>query len=336
DRIIKLIIKHFKNFSDEAEISCEIDPRFLDQAQTDILVGHGFNRVSFGVQDFDEKVQKTIHRIQPFELTDNAVKMVRKAGIKSVNMDLIYGLPFQTSETFKKTLEMALKLDTDRFAVFNYAHVPWMKKTMRKIDETTLPHPSEKLTILKYTIDYLTSNGLRMIGMDHFAKPDDELFLAIDKGELHRNFQGYTTKGGADLVGVGLTSIGEGVDYYAQNYKDMKEYEEAIDNDKLPFYRGVELNFDDKVRKYVIMELMANFKLDIKRFEKEFGLDFKSYFKDSLEELKEFEDEGLIKIGDEFIDINKTGSLLIRNIAMCFDAYLKRHGSGKKVFSKTV
>lgn len=334
--IIDAIKDIFPNFDKDAEVSCEIDPRFLTKEQMDVLTKGGFNRVSFGVQDFDEQVQKAVHRLQSFEITQEALILAKDKGIKSINIDLIYGLPYQSLESFKKTLELTLKLDPDRLAIFNYAHVPWMKKSMRKIDETTLPKPEEKLKILKYTIDYLTNNGYKMIGMDHFAKPQDELFKAIEKGELHRNFQGYTTKGGADLVGVGLTSIGEGVDYYAQNYKDMKEYEEAIDNDKLPFYRGVELNFDDKVRKYVIMELMANFKLDIKRFEKEFGLDFKSYFKDSLEELKEFEDEGLIKIGDEFIDINKTGSLLIRNIAMCFDAYLKRHGSGKKVFSKTV
>ena len=336
NRIIKLIKKYFKNWSSEAEISCEIDPRFLNQEQTDVLVGHGFNRVSFGVQDFDAKVQKTIHRIQPFEVTDNAVKMVRRAGIKSVNMDLIYGLPYQTTETFKKTLEMALKLDTDRFAVFNYAHVPWMKKTMRKIDETTLPHPSEKLTILKYTIDYLTSNGLRMIGMDHFAKPDDELFLAIEKGELHRNFQGYTTKGGADLVGVGLTSIGDGVHHYVQNVKDMKEYERLLDEGHLPVHRGLTLSDDDVLRKAVIMEMMSNFKLNITNIEKEFGIVFKEYFSDALEKLKVFEEEGLVEVFEDKILVSQTGTLLIRNIAMPFDAYLQKIPESKRRFSKTV
>jgi oxygen-independent coproporphyrinogen-3 oxidase len=214
--------------------------------------------------------------------------------------------------------------------------VPWLKKTMRKIDETTLPLPDEKLSIMQYTIDYLTQNGYKMIGMDHFAKPEDELFRAIEKGELHRNFQGYTTKGGADLIGVGLTSIGEGVDYYAQNFKDMHAYEEAIDAGRLPFERGIVLNEDDKIRQYVIMELMSNFKLDIKRFEKLFEVDFKSYFADALEALKPFEAEELLSIDEDFIKCSETGTLLIRNIAMPFDAYMKKHAQSAKTFSKTV
>jgi oxygen-independent coproporphyrinogen-3 oxidase len=336
DRIIKLIKKHFKNFASEAELSCEIDPRYLNKEQVDVLVGHGFNRVSFGVQDFDEKVQETIHRIQPFELTKNAVDMARAAGIKSVNMDLIYGLPHQTVETFKKTLEMSLKLDTDRFAVFNYAHVPWMKKTMRKIDETTLPHPSEKLEILKYTIDYLQSNGLKMIGMDHFAKPSDELFLAIEKGELHRNFQGYTTKGGADLIGVGLTSIGDGEAHYVQNVKVMSEYEALLDAGRLPVHRGFALSADDVLRQAVIMEMMSNFKLNITKIEKKFGIVFAEYFADALEALKVFEEEGLVEVHSDKILVNTTGTLLIRNIVMPFDAYLKKIPESKRRFSKTV
>ncbi|WP_331775474.1 oxygen-independent coproporphyrinogen III oxidase [Sulfurospirillum sp. 1612] len=338
ERIIALIRKHFPNFAKDAEISCEIDPRFLTQEQVSVLVAGGFNRVSFGVQDFNESVQKAVHRIQPFEVTDNAVKMARAAGIKSVNMDLIYGLPYQTLETFKKTLELSLKLNTDRFAVFNYAHVPWMKKTMRKIDETTLPTPSEKLAILKYTIDYLSSNGLRMIGMDHFAKPEDELFLAIDKGELHRNFQGYTTKGGADLVGIGLTSIGEGVHHYVQNYKDMSLYENAIDAGQLPVHRGLILSDDDVLRKAVIMEMMSNFKLDIAKIEKEFGVDFFDYFQDAIDELSPFVEEGLVDIHKKKkkITVNTTGTLLIRNIVMPFDAYLKKIPESKRRFSKTV
>jgi oxygen-independent coproporphyrinogen III oxidase len=265
------------------------------------------------------------------------MKLARKYKMKSVNVDLIYGLPFQSLETFKKTLELALSLDPDRFAVFNYAHVPWMKKTMRKIDETTLPRPDEKLQILQHTIDYLSSNGYRMIGMDHFAKSKDELFKAIEKGELHRNFQGYTTKGGADLIGIGLTSIGEGAaDYYAQNFKEMASYEAAIDAGKLPFERGVALNEDDKIRQYVIMELMSNFKLDIKRFETKFGIDFKVYFADAIEALKPFAEEELLVMDDAKIECSQTGTLLIRNIAMPFDAYMKKHAANKKTFSKTV
>ena len=334
--IILAIKSHFKNFRDDAEISCEIDPRHINEAQMKMMSEEGFNRVSFGIQDFNEKVQVAVHRVQPYDITKHAMELARKYNMVSVNVDLIYGLPYQTLETFKETLRLSLSLNPDRFAVFNYAHVPWLKKTMRKIDETTLPLPDEKLQIMQYTIDYLTENGYRMIGMDHFAKPEDELFKAIEKGELHRNFQGYTTKGGADLIGVGLTSIGEGVDYYAQNFKEMKEYEAAIDADRLPFERGVELNEDDKIRQYVIMELMSNFKLDIRRFEAAFGISFKEYFGDAIERLKPFADEALITMDEDEIVCSETGTLLIRNIAMEFDAYMNKHAGSKKTFSKTV
>jgi len=336
EEVIKEIRSFFPNFVKDAEVSCEIDPRHIDEDQMRVLAENGFNRVSFGIQDFNEKVQHAIHRIQPYEITKNAMDLARKYNMVSVNVDLIYGLPFQSLETFKETLALAITLNPDRFAVFNYAHVPWMKKTMRKIDETTLPLPDEKLRIMQETINFLTSNGYKMIGMDHFAKPEDELFKAIEKGELHRNFQGYTTKGGADLVGVGLTSIGEGVDYYAQNFKEMREYEEAIDAGKLPFERGIVLNEDDQIRQYVIMELMSNFKLDIKRFEKLFNIDFKEYFADAIVALKPFEEDGLLTMSDDFIECSQTGTLLIRNIAMPFDAYMKKHAASSKTFSKTV
>ncbi len=334
--IIDAIKETFPNFASDAEVSCEIDPRHIDEAQMKVMSDAGFNRVSFGIQDFDEKVQVAVHRVQPYDITKKAMDLARKYNMISVNVDLIYGLPYQSLETFKKTLELSVSLDPDRFAVFNYAHVPWLKKTMRKIDETTLPTPAEKLNIMQYTIDFLEGKGYKMIGMDHFAKPEDELFKAIEKGELHRNFQGYTTKGGADLVGVGLTSIGEGVDYYAQNFKDMPSYEAAIDADRLPFERGVVHTEDDLIRQYVIMELMSNFKLDIKRFEAAFNVNFKEYFGDAIEALKPFVDEELLSISDEKIECSQTGTLLIRNICMPFDAYMKKHAASKKTFSKTV
>lgn len=336
ERVIGLIRDTFPNFTPDAEISCEIDPRFFTSEHMNVLKNGGFNRISFGVQDFDAKVQEAVHRIQPYDVTRAAIDLARANGIESVNVDLIYGLPYQTFETFKKTLQLARSLDADRFAVFNYAHVPWLKKTMRKIDETTLPHPSVKLEILKYTIDYFTSEGYRMVGMDHFAKPEDELFKAIEKGELHRNFQGYTTKGGADLIGVGLTSIGEGIDYYVQNYKNMHEYEAAIDEGRLPVERGIKLSTDDVIRNAVIMELMSNFKLDIGRIEKTYGIDFNNYFGDALESLKEFEDAELLTIDDKEIRANETGAMLIRNIAMAFDAYMQKHAGKEKTFSKTI
>ena len=336
DVIIKEIKKHFKNFAKDAEISCEIDPRHINDDQMKVMAKHGFNRVSFGIQDFNEKVQVAVHRVQPYNITKDAMDLARKYKMHSVNVDLIYGLPYQTLDTFKETLALALTLNPDRFAVFNYAHVPWLKKTMRKIDETTLPLPDEKLQIMQYTIDFLTQNGYKMIGMDHFAKPKDELFKAIEKGELHRNFQGYTTKGGADLIGIGLTSIGEGVDYYAQNFKDMSSYEAAIDAGKLPFERGVVLDEDDRIRQYVIMELMSNFKLDIKRFEKLFKITFAEYFAEEIKALEPFVAEELITMDAKHISCSETGTLLIRNIAQPFDAYMKKYATSDKTFSKTV
>lgn len=334
DRIIKAIKKHFKNFANDAEISCEIDPRFLNEEQLQVLSSHGFNRVSFGVQDFDEQVQKEIHRIQPYDITQNAVNLARKYGMISVNTDLIYGLPYQSLESFKRTLELGVSLNPDRFAIFNYAHVPWIKKSMRKFDEATLPSPKIKLEILKYTMEYLPNHGYKMIGMDHYAKPEDELFKALENGSLHRNFQGYTTKGGAQLIGIGLTSIGEGDDYYAQNFKDMASYEAAIDAGKLPNAKGIYLNSEDRLRKSVIMELMANFSLDIKRVESEFGINFFEHFKAELNELGDLMQ--FININNDKISINQTGTLLIRNIAMCFDEYMSKFKGVNNSFSKTV
>ncbi|MCR6594989.1 oxygen-independent coproporphyrinogen III oxidase [Campylobacter insulaenigrae] len=333
----KLILKIkdiFPQFSQDSEVSCEIDPRFLNEEQADVLINNGFNRISFGVQDFDTKVQKEIHRIQPFDITKNAVDMVRSKGIKSVNMDLIYGLPYQSIESFKQTLEKALLINPDRLAIFNYAHVPWLKKNMRKFDESTLPTPNVKLQILEYCEKFLTQNGYKMIGMDHFAKPQDELFKALENGTLHRNFQGYTTKGGTDLLGIGLTSIGEGKRHYMQNFKDMLKYEKAIDEGKLPCEKGITLDDDDVLRKAVIMELMSNFALNIDKIEQEFKVDFFEYFKDELKQLEELKQ--FLDINSKFIKVNETGVLLIRNIAMCFDKYLKQTSEDKKVFSKTV
>ena len=336
DEIVSYVKSKFTNWSDEAEISCEIDPRFFNEEQMKVFQKHGFNRISFGVQDLDDKVQKEIHRVQPLELTKAAVDLARKYGINSINTDFIYGLPYQTLETFKSTLALSTQLDPDRVAVFNYAHVPWMKKTMRKFDETTLPSPDEKLKIFQYTIDFFESKGYKMVGMDHFAKPQDELFTAIAKGELHRNFQGYTTKGGSNLVGIGLTSIGEGSRYYAQNTKDMAAYENALDSGLLPFERGINLSDDDYIRKSVIMELMANFSIDIKRTEKEHQIIFADYFSKALEDLQPFVDAKLVTLRDDSITVSTTGTLLIRNIAMPFDAYMHQYGGDKKSFSKTI
>ena len=335
ERVFKAIRARFSNFAKDAEISCEIDPRFFNREQMSVFRANGLNRISFGVQDFDEKVQREIHRIQPFEITQNAVQIARDGGIKSINTDLIYGLPYQSPKSFANTLKTALSLSPDRFAIFNYAHVPWLKKSMRKFDESTLPNPASKLEILKYTIEFLPNNGYKMIGMDHYARPDDELFGALKNGTLHRNFQGYTTKGGADLIGIGLTSIGEGDDYYAQNFKDLPSYENAIDSGRLPNAKGVLLSAEDRLRKAVIMSLMANFNLDINAIENAFNVDFFRHFSAELELLKINFGEFVELSGDK-ISVNETGILLIRNIAMCFDEYMVRHSNNAQSFSKTL
>ncbi|WP_396021766.1 oxygen-independent coproporphyrinogen III oxidase [Campylobacter canadensis] len=329
--LLNKISKEF-SFLNDAELSCEIDPRFLVQEQMQVFADYKINRISFGVQDFDETVQKQIHRIQPYEVTQKAVLLARKYGVKSINTDLIYGLPFQSVNSFNKTLEQILTLNPDRLAVFNYAHVPWIKKNMRKFDESTIPNANIKLEILKNTASFLTQNGYEMIGMDHFAKPSDELFKALKDGTLHRNFQGYTTKGGAKLVGIGLTSIGEGLNYYAQNHKELSDYENAIDNNLLPYHKGVKLSQDDLIRKYVIMQLMANYKLDIKQTQEKFNINFWDYFSQAKQDLLLYKD--YINISDEAITINQTGTLLIRNICMSFDAYMKNKVG--KIFSKTL
>ncbi|RDU74032.1 oxygen-independent coproporphyrinogen III oxidase [Helicobacter anseris] len=336
DEIIGMIKETFVNFSNNAEVSCEIDPRHFNKEQMQVLKHGGFNRVSFGVQDFDERVQKAINRFQSMELMQEVVSIARDYGIDSINFDLIYGLPFQNLQSFKETLQKSLSLSPDRFAIFNYAHVPWIKKTMGNIDEKTLPTPEEKLEILKFTIEFLESNGYKMIGMDHFAKENDELYLASQKGELRRNFQGYTTKGFSQTIGIGLTSIGEGLDYYVQNFKEIKKYEEALDRGFLPIERGIDLSFDDILRKEVIMQLMNNLRLEYKIIETKFSIVFKEYFAKELEAIKVFEQDLLLELREDGIFVNETGGMLIRNIAMCFDAYLQKIPVEQRRFSKTV
>jgi len=334
--VITMLKQTFPNFSDDAEISCEVDPRFFTQGHMDVLKKGGCNRLSFGVQDLNENVQKTIHRIQPYETTQNVINIARKANIHSINIDLIYGLPHQNKQTFHETIEKIIKLNPDRLAVFNYAHVPWLMKTMRKFDETTFAPPSQKLEILKDTINFFTSNGYKMVGMDHFAKPQDELFKAIKKGQLHRNFQGYTTKSGTDLIGIGVTSIGNGVDYYAQNFKKIEEWENALEKGNLPVFKGYKLNNDDILRQFVIMELMSNFSLNIKRVEERFNINFYKYFKEDLNALKEFIEANLVLIQNDKISVSQTGVMLIRNICMVFDTYLRKIPENKRKFSKTI
>lgn len=334
EEVIKLIRNHFVNFSSHAEISCEIDPRYFNQSQMKVLKDYGFNRVSFGVQDFQENVQHSINRIQPVSLVKSSVNLAREYGINSINFDLIYGLPHQSVSSFLDTLQKVVELNPDRLAIFNYAHVPWVKKTMRKIDERFLPTPEVKLEILKNTIAFLESNNYEMIGMDHFAKKSDELCMSKNKGILRRNFQGYTTKGFSQTIGIGLTSIGEGVDYYVQNFKDMSNYESCLDKNILPTHLGKRLNKSDILRKKIIMDLMNNSYLDFKAINKEFNIDFQEYFSSEISSLKDLQDLEFLEISKDSISVNQMGSLLIRNIAMVFDEYLINNKTQQ--FSKTI
>ncbi|RLJ70622.1 anaerobic coproporphyrinogen III oxidase [Hydrogenivirga caldilitoris] len=321
-------------FSEDAEVSIEIDPRYATDEQLKTIREVGFNRVSMGLQDLDEKVQRAINRIQPYELMERSMKKLRELGFHSINLDLIYGLPYQTKESFEKTVDKVIELDPDRIAVYSFAYVPWVKPIQKHINPETLPSPEEKLAILEMVIERFQDAGYVYIGMDHFAKPEDELAVAQREGKLWRNFQGYTTRKGVELIGFGATSIGMLYDSYFQNYKTLREYNVAIDEDRLPVFRGYILNEDDFIRREVIMDIMCNLGVSFSRIEETFGINFESYFENELEELKELEKDGLIKVKDRRIDILPVGRLLIRNIAMVFDIHLR---SKKELrFSRTI
>ncbi len=323
------------NFNDNSENGCEIDPRELKRAHLEALRNNGFNRISMGVQDFNEKVQKAVNRIQPEDITRQTVQWVRELGFSSINLDLMYGLPFQTIETFAETLDKVIDISPDRIAVFNYAHVPWMKKHMALIHPEDLPLPETKLDILKMTIEKLTSSGYVFIGMDHFAKPDDELAIALKEKKLYRNFQGYSTHAGADLYAMGITAISQLKNIYVQNIKTEKEYFDALDKETLPVTRGYRLNEDDLIRRDVIMKLMCNFELIIPDLEQKHGIDFKKYFAWGLNNLREMEEDALVSVSDNKIEVTGMGKLLIRNIAMNFDGYIERKEDTAK-YSRTV
>jgi len=331
--LFNLIRENF-NISPDAEISVEIDPRSVDFEYLKLYRNLGFNRISAGVQDFNPSVQKAVNRIQPYPLVEKVISQIRELGFSSVNIDLIYGLPYQTPESFKDTVRKTIALNPDRVAVYNFAYVPWLKPLQRRIDPKTLPQPRQKLEMLKIAIEEFTSAGYVYIGMDHFAKPTDELVLAQREGKLWRNFQGYTTKKGVDLIGIGMTSISMLERYYGQNYKTIRPYYFALDGGVLPTFRGIELNRDDLIRREVITELICNFRLDKGQIETKFGIDFDTYFESELEELKPMEEDGLLTLSSEGIRVTPLGRLLIRNICMVFDIYTKRRKERR--FSRTI
>ena len=276
-----------------------------------------------GVQDLDEKVQRAVNRIQSEEETAYVINAARSEGFKSISIDLIYGLPFQSVESFDRTLDRVLELSPDRLSVFNYAHLPEMFKPQRRINVEELPSPDEKLAILKHCIDRLTAAGYVYIGMDHFAKPDDELAVAQANGTLYRNFQGYSTHANCDLIALGITSISMVANSYAQNLKTLDDYYARIDAGELAVFRGVSLTDEDILRREVITQLICNFVLRMSQIENQFGITFHEHFSQELEELKTMQQDGLLELNNDTITVTPAGKLLIRNICMVFDAYLR-------------
>ncbi len=325
-------------FEENAEVSIEINPKYVDKNYLLFLRNLGFNRISFGIQDFNPEVQTAINRVQTETMLFNVMDWIREAGFESVNVDLVYGLPYQTLETFRETIDKTVKLNPDRIAVFSFAYVPWLKPVQKRLPETALPNSEEKLRILRMSIEELTAQGYVFIGMDHFAKPDDELAIAQQKGELHRNFQGYTTKPESDLLSFGMTGISMLHDVFTQNQKRIKDYYRDIDANQFPIAKGVKLHAEDHLRQAIIIELMCQFHLSPKRLEEKYDIKlnakFSDYFASEFSELKQLAKDGLVEIQGEEIEVTPTGRLLIRNIASVFDTYLKQRQ--KKAFSQSI
>lgn len=319
----------------DAELSVEVDPRELDRERLAALAGAGFNRVSMGVQDFDPQVQAAIHRLQPEELTRRAVETARELGFRSVNLDLVYGLPHQTASSFERTVDAVLALAPDRIALYSFAHLPALKKHHRVIPPAHLPAPASKLAIFKRAADALVAAGYRYLGMDHFARPEDELSRALDEGTLQRNFQGYSTRAGSDLVGLGMTAIGQTEAAYAQNHKEERDYLAAVDRGELPIQRGILLSADDRLRRDVIMGLMCRGRVSFEEVESRHGGTFEREFECELADLEAYEREGLVERRDREIRLTESGRLLVRNVALVFDRY-RRGAASPARFSRTI
>ncbi len=327
--------QHF-NLADDAngEFSIEIDPREADAETVAVLREIGFNRISLGVQDFNPQVQKAVNRIQSEEETVAVIDAARANGFRSVSLDLIYGLPLQTADSFSATLDKIININPDRISVFNYAHLPERFKVQRQMRDEDMPLPAVKLEILQRSIEQLSSAGYVYIGMDHFAKPDDELAIAQRENNLYRNFQGYSTHSECDLIGLGITSIGSVGDSYSQNKRTLEEYDASINNNELPVFRGITLDEDDKIRRKVITKLICHFSLDIPEIEKELNINFSQYFADVYPKLDQFSIDNLLKYDTESIEVLPAGHLLIRTICMAFDRYIQQ--KEKQHFSKVI
>jgi len=314
--------RHFK-LIEGGEYSIEVDPRKVDRATVELLGELGFNRMSVGVQDFDTAVQQAVNRVQSEQETLAVIEAARANRFKSISIDLIYGLPRQTLDGFGRTLERIIAADPDRVSIYNYAHLPSLFKPQRRILEADMPSPDERLQILALAIARMTEAGYVYIGMDHFAKPDDELAVAQRQGRLHRNFQGYSTHSDCDLLAFGISSISKVGPTYSQNVKTLDEYYDLLDSASLPVYRGIELNADDLLRRSIIQSLMCHFELSIESIEIAHLIDFAKYFATELEDLQELVAAGLVRIDDKWISVLPRGRMLVRAISMVFDRYLR-------------
>ena len=319
----------------QGEYSIEIDPRYADPAYISELHDLGFNRISMGVQDFDPDVQRAVHRIQNEALTLELIAAARHCGFQSVNIDLIYGLPKQTLISFDRTLARVIEASPDRVALYNYAHLPHLFKPQRRIHEADLPAPDTRLKLLGLAIKRLTDAGYVYIGMDHFAKADDSLAVAQRQGRLHRNFQGYSTHADCDLLALGVSAIGSIGPTYSQNFRNLDQYYECLDRNILPVMRGIELTADDLLRRAVIHTLMCQFALSKQSLAISYLIDFNSYFATELNELREFEQLGLVMLDEDWITVTPKGRLLVRNICMVFDRYLRQDRERRR-YSKVI
>ncbi len=326
--------EHFDLLDDDSgEYSIEIDPREVREDTLAVLREIGFNRMSLGLQDLEPAVQQAVNRIQSAEQTFGAMRRARELGFRSVSLDLIYGLPRQTLASFERTLDAVIAERPDRLSIFNYAHMPERFKPQRRIDAAELPPPQVKLDILAMAGEKLQDAGYVFIGMDHFALPDDELALAQEKGQLYRNFQGYSTHAHCDLLAFGVSGIGSVGNTYAQNVKDLDSYYAAIERGELPIERGLVLSRDDLIRRDLIGELICNFRLDLDEFGRRWAIDARDYFAPELERLAPMQADGLVTLDDKGIRVTDPGRLLIRNICMVFDAYLEQ---AKARFSRVI
>ena len=317
-------LQQYFRMAPDGEYSIEIDPRSIEPENMHELHEMGFNRVSLGVQDFDPEVQRAVNRIQSEDKTLQVMQAARQAGFASVNVDLIYGLPRQSLDTFNRTLAQVIAAQPDRIAIYNYAHLPTRFKPQRRILDSEIPAPDTKLKLLGLAAQRLREAGYVYIGMDHFAKPGDALAVAQRDGRLHRNFQGYSTHAECDLVGLGVSSIGAIGPTYSQNHRTLDEYYDSLDHGELPVARGIELSKDDLLRRAAIQALVCQFRLSMASMEISYLIDFKRYFSDELEDLRQLADDGLLQIDDEWIIVTARGRMLIRNICMVFDKYLRR------------